>query len=312
MLFSTLQQHVQSTTRRLPWNAVWREVQRSILLFLGIFVGALGYVIFQIPHNIAAGGIGGLALIASQLTGYPNIGVIFWILNIPMIILGFFFLGKWSFVWRTLLAGTLFSIMTDLLLFTLPTLISEWPVTDNMVLNTIYGGIVGGIGGGLIYRSGATLGGTAVLARIVQRKTGWPLSQIYIYDDGLIILAMGLAFGWENALYGFMMLFLNGMASDYVLEGVSNTRTVTIVTDHPQAVIDALRGSLNRGSSYWEITGGYSGAKRYMVMSTISRAQYHQVRSTVAAADENAFVTIGISHQALGTGFARLGERRKV
>ena len=84
-----------------------------------------------------------------------------------------------------------------------------------------YYGILGGIGGGLLYSSGGTLGGTSIISRILRGKSGVPMSQLYLYVDGLIILAGGLVFGWQIVLYGFLTLFLNGLATDYTLEGPS-------------------------------------------------------------------------------------------
>lgn len=289
--------------------AVWRQVINFILMIVGVFIAAFGYVLFQIPHNIAAGGIGGIALIVNHYSGL-SVGLIYWLLNVPMIILGYFYLGGWKFVGRTLIASTLFAAFTDILMLIMPEMLEQWPLTNDMLLTTIYGGIVGGIGGGIIFRSGSTMGGTSVLARIVQTKTGLPLSQIYLIDDGAIIFALGLVFGWENALYGLLMLFLNGLASDYTMEGASVTRTITIVTMKPQEVAQSLLGTLQRGVTTWEVTGAYTGQKRHMLMCTVSRTQVQAVKIAIAAADENAFVTIGVSHQALGAGFHSLKKEK--
>ena len=150
-----------------------------------------------------------------------------------------------------------------------------------------------------------------MLARVVQLKTGWPLSQIYLMDDGIIIIMLGVVFGWENALYALLMLFINGMASDYLLEGASTTRTATIVTNRPQEVTEALLNTLKRGVTSWEVTGGYTGQKRHMLMCTMSRAQMNDVKTAVADADPEAFVTIGVSHFALGAGFSPLKKSEK-
>ncbi len=287
-----------------------KSMIRTLMMLLGTLIVALAYVLFQVPFNIAAGGIGGIALIVNHYTGFP-VGTSYWVLNIPMIILGFFALERWRFVGKTLIASTLFAIFTDGFNLFLPDLFSPYPITDNILLATIYGGIVGGLGGGLIYRAGGTMGGTGVLARVVQKRTGMPLSQVYLIDDGIIIFLLGLVFGWENALFGLMMLFLNGLASDYALEGASNTRTVTIVTKHPQEVKEAIFYHLHRGVSYWEVIGGYSGEPRYMLLTTIYRSQLTEVKDAIGSADPDAFVTIGISHQALGAGFVPLKAQKK-
>jgi uncharacterized membrane-anchored protein YitT (DUF2179 family) len=298
------------STLRARWQA-WdktnfmRSAERTLLIFVGTFIMALGYVLFQVPFGIAAGGLGGIAIIANYYTAWP-VGLTYWVLNLPMLLLGFYYLGRWPFVGRTLVSATIFSVFVDVLTYFLPPLMDSWPITGDVLLSTIYGGIVGGVGGGLVYRAGATGGGTAILARVVQLRTGWPLSQIYLMDDGLIIIMLGVVFGWENALYALLMLFLNGMASDYVFEGASSTRTATIVTNRPEEVTAALLTTLKRGVTSWEVTGAYTGQKRHMLMCTMSRAQMNDVKAAVADADPNAFVTIGISHFALGAGFTPL------
>ncbi|MCA9930829.1 MAG: YitT family protein [Anaerolineales bacterium] len=286
----------------LAKTAVWQETKSLALMLVGTIIVSLGYVLFQVPHNIAAGGISGLGIIVHHFTGFP-IGLLFWILNLPLLLVGFFHLGRWKFLWRTLFAATLFSVATDLFVIYLPQWIPAFPITEDLLLSTIYGGIIGGIGGGLIYRAGGTMGGTGIIGRVYQKKTGMPLSQVYFYTDGFIIALAGIVFGWEVALYAFLMLFLNGLASDYVLEGPSSTRTATIVTNRPQAIANAVIDELHRGASFWEITGGFTGEKHYVVWCTVSRPQVNDLKRVVTAVDPRAFITIGVSHEALGYGF---------
>lgn len=301
----------KTSTKPKPFNraARWRQIGNLALMIFGVFIAALGYALFQVPFNITAGGIGGIALIIGNYTSF-NIGIIYWALNIPMIVLGYFYLGGWKFVGRTLLASTLFAILTDGIMVFLPDLLEAWPITNDLLLTSVYGGIVGGIGGGIIFRSGSTLGGTSVSGRIIQQKTGLPLSQIYLMSDGLIILGLGIAFGWENALYGMLMLFLYGLASDYAMEGASVTRTITIITTQPHEVAEALLNTLQRGVTTWEVKGAYTGQKRHILMCTVSRSQVQVIKTAVANTDENAFVTIGVSHQALGGGFMPLAKEK--
>ena len=293
----------------LPNRAqITSESRRYALMLIGIFISALGYASFQVPHNISAGGIGSLALIGQHFTGL-NVGLLFWMLNVPMITLGYFLLGGWKFVGRTLFCSTLFSLAVSGMLAAFPVWSNTWPITDNLMLSTIYGAVLGGVGGGLIYRAGASTGGSGVLALVLQKKTGLPISTCYLIDDGLIIVGLGLVFGWENALYGGLMLLLNGYAADFAMEGPSTTRTATIVTNRPKPVAQALMATLNKGVSYWEIRGGYSDESHYMLTTTIYRNQVADVQKAVSEADDTAFVTIGISHKAHGGGFLPLRPR---
>lgn len=296
--------------RRIPWGTLAAELRNFLLLVVGIVIAAFAYAVFQVPFNIAAGGIGGLSIVANYFTGL-SVGTLYAVMNVPLLILGFFQLGRWRFLARTLIAVAIFSTLTDLLVAYVPLYVAQFPLTDDILLNTIYGGIVGGIGGGLIYRAGATAGGTGILGRVIQQRTGVPLSQVYLWTDGAIVVTMGIVFGWEISLYAMLALFLNGLASDYTLEGPSSVRTATVVTNRPQEVSRALMDGLERGVSRWEITGGYTGEARHMILCTVFRPQVNSLKRLVAESDEDAFVIIGNAHQALGGGFVPLCRRAK-
>lgn len=286
-------------------QAIKLELYRLLLLVVGVILGVISFVLFQIPHNISWGGTTGISLIVNHYTGLSH-GLGYWLLSSPMIVLGYYTLGGWRFVYKSLLVATLYAILTDLLLAILPTAMSSWPLTDNLMLSTVYGGIIGGISGGLIFLSGTAYPGTSVISRLINKRTGLPISFSYMVIDGSIIAGMGLVFGWEASLYGILMLIIGGMVTDYTMEGPSTTRTVTVVTEHPQAVATSLMATLNKGVSYWEVTGAYSGQTRTMLTTTIFRSQVVDVKDAIVSADSHAFVTIGISHHALGEGFKPL------
>lgn len=291
--------------KQLQTRSFVQFIPRVLALILGALIAALAYSLFLVPFNIAAGGVGGISIIINNFTGWP-IGTLYLVLNIPLLILGYFQLGGWSFLWRTVLAVLVFSVAVDIFVAGLPIWLDQYPLTDDVLISAIYGGILGGVGAGILYRSGGTLGGTSIIGRIVQQKTGAPLSQIFLYTDGLIILAAGLIFGWEIALYAALTLFLNGAASDYTLEGPSVVRTVTIITDHPDSVSKALIEGLGRGVSYWGITGAYTGRHHSMLMCTVYRSQVTTLQQIIIEVDKDAFVVIGTAHQALGFGFRPL------
>ncbi len=291
--------------RSIGWRKLWQETRRALLMFLGAIIAALSYSLFQIPYNIAAGGVGGISIIINHFTGWPQ-GTLYFVLNIPLLILGFFYLGRWLFLVRTVISVMIFSVATDLFLTYLPGLLLQYPLTQDVLLSAVYAGLVGGIGGGLIYRSGSTLAGTGIIGRIIQMKTGVPLSQIYLYTDSVIVLAAGAVFGWEIALYALLTLFLNGIASDYTLEGPSSVRTATIITNRAEEMSHALITRLGHGVSQWQITGGYTGEPHAMLRCTIFRPQVNDLKRIVAEVDPAAFVTIGMTHQALGSKFMPL------
>lgn len=294
-----------SLSANLNWSTVWTELRRVLLIIIGAVIAAFGYAVFQVPFNLAAGGVGGISLIINNYTGWP-VGALYFLFNLPLLVLGYRQLGRLPFVARTLLGVVTFSVSTDLFGHFLPQLVEPFPPTDDVLLSAIYGGLLGGIGGGLIYRAHASIGGTSIIGRVIQQRTGLPLSQSYIYTDGTILFVMGLVFGWQVPLYGLLILLINGLASDYILEGASITRVVTIVSNHPQKTADAIIQELGRGVSFWEVTGAYTGQSRFMLSCTVYRSQVSELRRVVAEVDPTAFVTIGVGHQALGQGFQPL------
>lgn len=138
-----------------PWQRSWLATLGQIgLVIIGSIIAALGYSIFQIPFNLAAGGLGSISIFIGYYTGLPE-GATLFVLNIPLMILGFFQLGRWRFVTLTVLSVLVFSITTDLTTALLPILIGAPAITDDALLAAIYAAIVTGIGFGLVYRAGA-------------------------------------------------------------------------------------------------------------------------------------------------------------
>ncbi len=294
--------------RKLPVKAILGEIQGVILLLLGASLSAVGYSVFQVPHNIAAGGVSGIAILVNHFTGWP-VSAFYLAANVPLFVLGYFFLGRWRFLISTAFAVLIFSAATAWLNANLPLLLDSYPITENVLLSAIWGGLVSGIGSGLVYWAGSTMGGTAIIGRILQIKTGLSLSQIYLFVDGTIVLAAGVVFGWETALYSMLALLLAGIATDYVLEGPSRMRTATIITSNPEPVVAAMISELSRGASYWPVVGGYTGETRTIIVCTIYRPQVNDLKRILLRLDPTAFVTIGITQEALGQGFSDFSVR---
>ncbi|MFM7174280.1 MAG: YitT family protein [Caldilinea sp.] len=295
--------------RRINWAKFLGEFRRLVLIGAGASIAGVGFSLFQVPYNIAAGGVSGIAILINHFTGW-SVALLYLAMNVPLFALGFFYLGRWRFLFSTALAVLVFSTTTELANRYLVLMLDRWPLTDNILLSTIYAGLVGGIGGGLIYLAGATIGGTAIIGRIIQVKTGLSLSQIYLLVDGTIVAVAGLLFGWEIALYAMLTLLLSGQAADFILEGPSRARTAMVITTRPQPITQALIAELGRGVSYWQATGGYTGETRTIVMCTLYRPQVGDLKRVVAAHDPQAFVIIGTTQQALGEGFSELRQHR--
>ena len=290
---------------KFVWKNAGRFCFRQILIALGATIVAFGYSLFQVPVDLAAGGVSGLAIVLNRFTGWPE-GTQILVMNIPLLVLGYFYLGRMRFLLSTVLAVLVFSLATNVFTAWLPKTLETYPITDDLLLNALYAGIVFGLGTGIIFRAGGSIGGTSIPGRILQIKTGFPLGQSYLFTDGAIIVCAGVVFGWELALLALITLFFSGFATDFVLEGSSHVRTALVITDQPEKLRQALMAGLDRGVTQWTVTGGYTDAAHTMLYCTVSRAQVRALKDVVAETDPDAFVVIGIAQQAFGAGFRML------
>jgi uncharacterized membrane-anchored protein YitT (DUF2179 family) len=270
------------------------------LILLGAVIQALAMDLFLVPGKLAAGGVSGTAQIVNRYTGWP-IGLMILFFNIPLFLLGWRYLGGRRFLARSLFTVVVYSALVDALALVLPK-----GLTPDPVLNALYGGVLGGIGVGLVFRGQSTSGGTDILAKLLGQWRGIPISQSYLLTDALVVLVAGLAFSWELALYALVALYVSGLATEAATEGASVVRTATIITFQPQAVADKILRDIGRGVTMWPGVGMYSGEAKQILFCAVSRAEVSQLKAIIHEADPNAFVVIGQAHEALGEGFQPL------
>ena len=273
------------------------------LILAGAALLAVSMHIFFIPNDLVAGGLSGTAQIINNFTGLP-IGTLSFILNIPLFFLGWRFLGGRRFLARTVIASLLFAVILD-------GLDLLWPrphLTDDLGLNALYGGVTAGVAVGLLFRARATSGGTDILARILERRLAMPLSQAYLYTDGLVVFLAGLTFGWERALYAIVALYVGGVLVEVTLNGSNVMRVATIITTRPEAVAAGVLTELERGVTDWSGKGMYSGAEKHILLCAVSRAEIVPLKAIIHDADPQAFVVIGQAQEVLGEGFRPLRE----
>jgi uncharacterized membrane-anchored protein YitT (DUF2179 family) len=280
---------------RTDQKQVLQYIKNYLQLTVGAVILAVSFNVFMAPQQISPGGITGLTLIITNYTDWSD-GLILLILQILMIFLGFWFLGRFQFLFKAIYVALIFSFGVEILKPFLP----PQGITNDLLLNSIFGGLVGGIGGGIVFWGGSSVAGTGVISRIIQLKTGVPLSQLYIFVDGFIILLQALVLGWDLALYSMIMLFINGLASDYVLEGPSVISTVFVITRHPEEISTALMEQLHVGVTSWNGTGMFTHQERTMLFCTVSRFEKNALKQMVHEIDPSAFIVVGSGHQAVG------------
>ncbi len=289
----------------------WIISRDYILIALGALIQALSLRIFFVPADLASGGVSGIAQLINHFTGWP-IGLMILIGNVPLFALGWRFLGGRRFAMRTAVAIVTYSLLTDLLLklpFFAPNGAASYLISDlkgDIFLNSLYGAIISGIGYGLVYRARGTSGGSDILARILNKWRGVSMTQSYLVVDTAVILSAGFVFGWKQALYAMITLYVSGLVAETVLEGGGTVRTAMIVTNKPEDVSARVMEDLERGVTYLEGRGGYTGNSRPVLYCVVSRAEVATLKTIVNEIDPEAFMVIGVAHEALGEGFTPL------
>jgi uncharacterized membrane-anchored protein YitT (DUF2179 family) len=279
----------------------WAAGSDYLLITFGSLLQAISIRLFLVPGHLLNGGISGLAQLINFYTKFP-IGIMILIGNIPLLILGWRHLGGRRFAIRTVYAVMLVSFFTDFLVLFLP----RSGISNDLVLNTLYGGVVSGIGYGLVYRGHGTSGGTDILVRIINNWRSIPISQSYLITDSLIMLLGGITYSWRNALYAIIMLFISGIAAEITTEGPNVVRTAIIITSNPDQVSHSILTDLERGVTAINAIGVYSGTQRSMLYCVITRSEVSVLKSLVLEADPAAFIVIGQAHEVLGEGFRPL------
>ena len=282
-------------TKRALWD--------YLFIILGALIQALALRLFLVPSDLVSGGISGVAQLLNHYSGFP-IGLTVLLGNIPLFILGWQYLGGPRFALRTILSILAFSIFTDLLVFFLP----NEAITEDLVLNTLYGGLLLGLGLGIVYRGRGTSGGTDILGRILNRHTGITISQAYLITDSLVVLGAGFVFGWTKALYGLVLIYVSGLAAEIALQGTNIIRTAIIVTVKTDEVTRAIMHDLERGVTILSGSGGYTGEPKAVIYTTVSRMEINRLKILVHDIDPKAFMVIGQAQEALGEGFKPLKE----
>ncbi len=281
-------------------NKNWELARDYVLIFAGAVIQAVGLRLFLVPADLASGGVTGISQLINHFTGWP-IGVMVLVGNLPLFLLGWRFLGGQRFVLRTAFAILIYSGFVDLL----PQLriFPARGLTDDIFLNSLYGAVVSGVGYGLVYRGRGTSGGSDILARILNHYRSMSMTQSYLMVDSAVILAAGFVFGWKQALYAIITLYVSGIVSETVLEGSGAVRTALIITGEPRKITDQILDQMERGVTFLQGKGAYTGQDRPVLYCVITRSEVSQLKTIVEEADPAAFLVIGQAHEALGEGF---------
>lgn len=264
------------------------------LLLAGSLIIALSFNWFLMPNQVASGGVTGISVIILELTGMEP-ALTQWALNIPLFLLGLLFLGR-QFGIKTAVGSFV------LPLFVLLTKHSE-PLTNNLLLATIYGGIGIGVGLGIVFRGRGSTGGLDLAAQLVHKFTGISLGIAVALLDGLVIVTAGLVFDAEKALFALIGLYVTSKSIDVVQLGFGYAKVAYIISEETDAIAEAVLHDLDRGLTRLNGAGGYTGTERTVLMVVVSQTEVSRLKELVRNVDPAAFIIISETREVLGKGF---------
>jgi len=273
---------------------------KILYIIIGCIICALSYAVFLIPHQIVPGGVTGIAMLLHFLYHTP-VGLAAIILNIPLFIIAIRILGV-SYGIKSVIAIFITNLLIDFFVYTIkiPT------PTNNTVLAALYGGLLLGAGLGLVFRGGASTGGTDIVGQILTRFTNLSVGMWIMIVDFVVITLAGVTTGsFELALLGYLALFLSSKVIDLVLEGMDYARAAFIISTKQDKIINEIYDKMRRGVTVLDGYSPYTKEKRPVIMCVITKKETHVFKSLIKAIDDNAFVILTDVFEVLGQGFRR-------
>lgn len=281
-------------------------------ILIGSFILAAGFVYFVTPHKIVPGGVYGIAIVVHYLTEgvfsfWPNgipIGLFGLVLNIPLTIAGIKILGP-RFGIKTVVGFVLTSIFIDGITFLRPD--GNIALVDDVLLSSVFGGVLIGFGLGLIFKSRATSGGSDIIAMIIAKYTHLQLGKLMIYVDSVIVLLALFAFqDWHIPLYSLVVIYISGRAIDMTIEGANYNKALLIVSKKHIEIKNKILNDLERGGTYLNGEGMFTGEEKRIIYTVVSRREVAIMEEFISEIDPDAFITIMDAKEILGEGFQNL------
>lgn len=279
---------------------------------IGSIITAASINAFMVPYKIAPGGVSGIATVIYYLTnGKLSVGATMLFLNIPLFILGMRFIGR-QFILKTLYGTILLSVLidstepvTEYFVQNFLTRFGEQPYSPDLLLYSIFGGFLMGIGLGLVFKSGATTGGTDLAARIVNHFIPvFTMGQTLLFiDASVIVIAAGAFKSFQLALYAIVTLYISSKVIDAILEGVNFAKALFIISDSPDEIAQSILKDIDRGVTSLKGTGMYTGNDKEVLFCVVHRGQLPLLKKIVKETDQRAFVVLTDIREVVGEGF---------
>lgn len=274
-----------------------------INIFIGTIVAAVAINAFLTPSQLAPGGATGLSILINYLTKIP-IGYLIFCINIPLFLLGLKVFGK-SYGLKTLAGITFLSLNVELVKRLVPSIdkIVDYTNPENILLGTLYGGVLMGVGLGIVIKNGGTTGGSDILAGVLNKYLKIPIGQALIMIDSSVMLAAGYIFGAEKALFALINLYATGVVINKIVSGAKNAKMAFIVTSELEKVRNIIVNDLGKTGNYYKVEGIYTRKERDIITTVLRDREIHLLKELISEVDKEAFVVVTDVSDVIGRGY---------
>ena len=280
----------------------WRWFADYGMIILGSMIMAAGYSFFADPLRIVPGGVYGIAIVFHHLYDFST-GTVGLILNIPLFIIGIYVLGP-KFGVKTFAGTILTSFFMDYF-----SSLTDKPLTDDIMLGSVFSGVLIGAGLALIFKAKATSGGSDIVAQIINKYTGMSIGQLLIILDSLVVTVGIIAFkDLSLALYALITIFITGKVLDAILMGGSYRKAAFIISDKHEEIAKVVTNKMQRGGTFFHGAGMYSGKEKEIILTAVNRRELVALQQYVRQIDPDAFMTVFNTNQIYGEGFSNILE----
>lgn len=283
----------------------FKWILNYVMILVGAFILASGFVFFITPHKIVPGGVYGISIVLHYLFGTP-VGGIALLFDVPLTLVAVKILGP-RFGAKTVVGFVATAVFVDGLTYLYGT---QPLITDDVLLSSIVGGVFSGVGLGLIFKTKATSGGTDIVAMIISKFTHLPVGRLLILVDSTIVLFGLIVFrDWKIPFYSLIVIYISGKILDTILEGINYDKVLFIISEETEKIKHKIINDLNRGGTLIDGKGIYHGNNKTIMFTVVNRREVAILQEFVQSVDPRAFVTVLNANEILGEGFKSLEEK---
>lgn len=279
-----------------------KVLKEYLLITLGMIMVSAGVYYFLVADDVSGGGVSGLAIVINSIVPYIPVGLLMLVMNIFLFIIAFLLIGP-SFGARTIYASLGVSGMIWAFEKFFPL---KHPLSDNILLNVIFGILISGAGMGIVFNHNASTGGTDIIAKILNKFFHIGMGTGLIISDLVISLLATMRFGVARGMYSILAIIINGYVVDNIIEGLNVCKQVVIISKKREEIKSFIINELQRGVTVYRAVGAFSGEDKEVIMSIMSKKEFIMLREYIKDTDSRAFITVSNVHEVLGEGFKNI------